>query len=64
MSKNYWHDIETGIDVPEIINVVVEIPKGSMNKYEYDKKYHSQYKARDIWKMVFESQKEYLRLLM
>lgn len=37
MSKNYWHDIETGIDMPEIINVVVEIPKGSMNKYEYDK---------------------------
>lgn len=23
--------------MPEIINVVVEIPKGSMNKYEYDK---------------------------
>ena len=38
MSKNFWHDIETGNDVPEIINVIVEIPKGSMNKYEYDKK--------------------------
>ena len=38
MSKNFWHDIETGVDVPEIINVIVEIPKGSMNKYEYDKK--------------------------
>lgn len=25
------------MDMPEIINVVVEIPKGSMNKYEYDK---------------------------
>ncbi|MBS1268429.1 MAG: Inorganic pyrophosphatase [Nitrosopumilus sp.] len=37
MSKNLWHDIETGSDVPEIINVIVEIPKGSMNKYEYDK---------------------------
>lgn len=23
--------------MPEIINVIVEIPKGSMNKYEYDK---------------------------
>ena len=33
MSKNYWHDIETGTDIPEIINVIVEIPKGSMNKY-------------------------------
>jgi len=31
MSKNFWHDIETGIDIPEIINVIVEIPKGSMN---------------------------------
>ena len=38
MSKNFWHDIEPGIDIPEIINVIVEIPKGSMNKYEYDKK--------------------------
>ncbi len=26
MSKNFWHDIETGIDIPEIINVIVEIP--------------------------------------
>ena len=40
MSKNLWHDIETGVDVPEKINVIVEIPKGSMNKYEYDKKYN------------------------
>ena len=40
MSKNFWHDIETGTDVPEIINVIVEIPKGSMNKYEYDKKHN------------------------
>ena len=38
MSKNFWHDIETGTDVPEIINAIIEIPKGSMNKYEYDKK--------------------------
>ena len=40
MSKNFWHDISTGIDIPEIINIVVEIPKGSMNKYEYDKKHN------------------------
>ena len=40
MTKNFWHDIETGIDIPEIINVVVEIPKGSQNKYEYDKKHN------------------------
>ena len=40
MTKNFWHDIESGIDIPEIINVIVEIPKGSMNKYEYDKKHN------------------------
>ena len=40
MSKNFWHDIETGKDVPEIINAIIEIPKGSMNKYEYDKKHN------------------------
>ncbi len=40
MSKNFWHDIESGSDIPEIINVIVEIPKGSMNKYEYDKKHN------------------------
>jgi hypothetical protein len=27
MSKNFWHNIETGIDIPEIIDVLVEIPK-------------------------------------
>lgn len=40
MTKNYWHDLESGSDLPEIINVVVEIPKGSQNKYEYDKKHN------------------------
>lgn len=40
MSKNFWHDIETGIDIPEIVNVIVEIPKGSQNKYEYDKRHN------------------------
>lgn len=40
MSKNLWHDVEAGSDVPEIINVIVEIPKGSQNKYEYDKKHN------------------------
>lgn len=35
---NLWHDIETGPEVPKVVNVIVEIPKGSTNKYEYDKK--------------------------
>jgi len=36
-SMDLWHDIETGNKVPSIVNVIVEIPKGSQNKYEYDK---------------------------
>lgn len=32
-----WHDLDPGADAPEKINVVVEIPKGSRNKYELDK---------------------------
>lgn len=35
---NFWHDLEPGPDIPAVINVVVEIPKGSRNKYEFDKK--------------------------
>jgi inorganic pyrophosphatase len=29
--------LPTGKDVPNVINAVIEIPKGSSNKYEYDK---------------------------
>jgi inorganic pyrophosphatase len=34
---NLWHDIPSGDDLPKVINVIVEIPKGSKNKYEIDK---------------------------
>ena len=34
---NLWHDVSVGDDVPNEINVIVEIPKGSHNKYEIDK---------------------------
>ncbi len=34
--SNLWSDLPTGPDVPRTIHVVVEIPKGSRNKYEYD----------------------------
>lgn len=34
---NLLHDISAGKHTPESINVVVEIPKGSKNKYELDK---------------------------
>lgn len=34
---NLLHDISAGEKAPEIINVIVEIPRGSKNKYEIDK---------------------------
>ena len=34
---NLWHDIPLGENAPEEINVIIEIPKGSNNKYEVDK---------------------------
>jgi inorganic pyrophosphatase len=33
---NYWHDIESGTE--NEVNTIIEIPKGSKNKYEIDKK--------------------------
>lgn len=33
-----WHDVPIGKKFPQEINAVVEIPKGSRNKYELDKK--------------------------
>lgn len=35
---DYWRDLETGPNPPEIVYVVVESPKGTENKYEYDVK--------------------------
>lgn len=37
-SLNLWHDVPLGDKTPEQINVIIEIPKGSNNKYEIDKK--------------------------
>lgn len=34
---NLWKEIPSGPSAPEVIYAVVEIPKGSRNKYEYDK---------------------------
>jgi inorganic pyrophosphatase len=34
---NLWHDVPLGDDAPNEINVIIEIPKGSANKYEIDK---------------------------
>ncbi|GAB1421349.1 inorganic diphosphatase [Anaerolineales bacterium] len=36
---NLWHDAAAGDDVPNVFNAVIEVPKGSRNKYEYHKAY-------------------------
>ncbi|GIU69309.1 MAG: inorganic pyrophosphatase [Candidatus Woesearchaeota archaeon] len=35
---NPWHDVESGEDVPEEVNVIIEVPKNSTLKYELDKR--------------------------
>jgi inorganic pyrophosphatase len=34
---NLWHEVSPGSALPDEVNVIVEIPKGSKNKYEIDK---------------------------
>src|SRR3989344_4174994 len=34
---NLWHDIPLGDNAPEEFNTIIEIPRGSPNKYEIDK---------------------------
>lgn len=34
---NLWYDVSLGKKVPEEFNAIIEIPKGSFNKYEVDK---------------------------
>lgn len=38
MPMHPWHDVELGDEVPRLFPVVIEVPKGSKNKYELDKK--------------------------
>lgn len=33
-----WHDLEPGKRTPDIIDCVIEVPRGSRNKYEMDKR--------------------------
>jgi inorganic pyrophosphatase len=37
MSFNPWHSVSYGTNVPDVVNAVIEIPKGSRAKYELDK---------------------------
>lgn len=34
---NFWHELSPGKKLPEIINAIVECPRGTKNKYEIDK---------------------------
>lgn len=34
---NLWHDVSRGDNTPNELNVLIEIPRGSLNKYEIDK---------------------------
>ena len=34
---NPWHSVSHGNDVPNVVNSIIEIPKGSKAKYELDK---------------------------
>jgi len=38
MGINLWHHLPPGPSIPQRVYCVVEIPKGSRNKYEYSKK--------------------------
>lgn len=35
---NPWHDVEPGKRAPEVVDCIIEVPRGSRNKYELDKK--------------------------
>ncbi|MBK9125010.1 MAG: inorganic diphosphatase [Chloroflexi bacterium] len=38
MTLHLWHNLASGPSAPDVIYAVVEVPKGSRNKYEYSKK--------------------------
>ncbi len=37
MIKHPWHEVSIGKKVPEFVNAIIEIPRGSRAKYEVDK---------------------------
>ncbi|MBE0690796.1 MAG: inorganic diphosphatase [Anaerolineae bacterium] len=37
MAQHLWHNLSPGPNAPEVVYAVVEVPKGSRNKYEYSK---------------------------
>lgn len=49
---NPWHDIKPG-NVPKQFNVIIEIPKGSKNKYELDPKTGLLFLDRALYSPVY-----------
>ena len=37
MTLHLWHNLSAGPKTPDVVYAVVEVPKGSRNKYEYSK---------------------------
>ena len=37
MVQHPWHEVSVGTNPPEIVNAIIEIPRGSKAKYEIDK---------------------------
>ncbi len=37
MPAHLWHDLAAGPNPPDVVYAVIEVPKGSRNKYEYSK---------------------------
>src|ERR1043165_7453755 len=50
---NPWHDIDPGKRAPEIIDCIIEVPRGSRNKYELDKKSGMLRMDRVLYSAVF-----------
>ena len=49
---NPWHDVKAG-NIPKRFNVVVEIPKGSKNKYEIDEETGLLFLDRTLYSPVY-----------
>lgn len=47
-----WHDLDIGSQAPDIINAVIEIPRGSKVKYELDKETGMLYIDRILYSSV------------
>jgi inorganic pyrophosphatase len=37
MVQHPWHEVSIGTNPPEVVNAIIEIPRGSKAKYEIDK---------------------------